>query len=46
MNIAIVCNDKMTHEMKGKTVMSDFERYNSVRHCKWADQVIEDGTLL
>lgn len=38
-----VCNDKLTHEKKGKTVFTDTERYESVRCCKWVDQVIEDA---
>lgn len=38
-----VCNDKLTHEKKGKTVLRDVERYESVRCCKWVDQVIEDA---
>ncbi|KAI9322719.1 cytidylyltransferase-domain-containing protein [Dichotomocladium elegans] len=38
-----VCNDIETHKRKGKTVMTDLERYEAVRHCKWVDQVIPDA---
>jgi len=38
-----VCNDSLTHKMKGKTVMTDKERYESIRHCRWADEVVEDA---
>ncbi|KAF2590699.1 hypothetical protein F2Q70_00042086 [Brassica cretica] len=37
------CNDDTTHKYKGKTVMNDQERYESLRHCKWVDEVIPDA---
>ncbi|KAI9366258.1 cytidylyltransferase-domain-containing protein, partial [Pilaira anomala] len=38
-----VCSDIETHKRKGKTVMSDVERYEAVRHCKWVDEVVQDA---
>ncbi|XP_044465001.1 choline-phosphate cytidylyltransferase 1-like isoform X2 [Mangifera indica] len=37
------CNDEITHNYKGKTVMTDAERYESLRHCKWVDEVIPNA---
>ncbi|CAG8532052.1 9767_t:CDS:10 [Ambispora gerdemannii] len=36
-----VCDDQLTREKKGKTVMNGYERAESLRHCKWVDCVIE-----
>jgi len=38
-----VCNDELTHRLKGKTVMTGQERAESLRHCKWVDEVVEDA---
>ncbi len=38
-----VCSDKETHKRKGLTVLKDTERYESVKNCKWVDEVIEDA---
>eukprot|EP00897_Mesotaenium_endlicherianum_P003533 jgi/Mesen1/3207/ME000185S02340 len=37
------CGDSTTHKYKGKTVMTEDERYESLRHCKWVDEVIKDA---
>jgi choline-phosphate cytidylyltransferase len=38
-----VCGDEVTWKEKGKTIMLDYERYESIKHCKWADEVYENA---
>jgi len=37
-----VTGDQETHQRKGLTVLSGAERAETVRHCKWVDEVVEN----
>ena len=37
------CNDALTRERKGETVMSEDERYEAIRHCRYVDEVVKDA---
>lgn len=41
--IAGVCSDELVHQFKGKTVMDHRLRCESVRHCRWVDEVLPDA---
>ncbi|CUS24547.1 LAQU0S17e01398g1_1 [Lachancea quebecensis] len=45
-NVTLICgvpSDRVTHKLKGLTVLSDVQRYETLRHCRWVDEVVEDA---
>lgn len=38
-----VPNDKLTHKYKGLTVLNEDQRYKSLSHCRWVDEVIPNA---
>ncbi|CAG99785.1 choline-phosphate cytidylyltransferase [Kluyveromyces lactis] len=45
-NVTLICgvpSDKVTHKLKGLTVLTDKQRCETLTHCRWVDEVIPDA---
>lgn len=45
-NVTLICgvpSDKITHKLKGLTVLTDKQRCETIMQCKWVDEVIADA---
>lgn len=45
-NVVLICgvpSDRVTHKLKGLTVLTDKQRCETLKHCKWVDEVVPDA---
>lgn len=45
-NVTLICgvpSDKVTHKLKGLTVLTDKQRCETLTHCRWVDEVVSDA---